>query len=84
MPYRIEFRTCSYLGPRVESPLGVERFDSLMQASAAAKHEAYHLACELGQPIAVLIADDARTLVRHLVHADTASVLAAGCASPLA
>lgn len=69
MPYTIELRERSYLGPRIDTPLAGERFDTIARASAAAKHEAFHFSNTLGVPIAVLIADDRRTLIRHIVPA---------------
>lgn len=69
MSYRIEFRERGYLGECIDSPLKGERFETVAKASLAAKQEAFDLSNRLGAPIAVLIADDQRVLIRHIVPA---------------
>ncbi len=70
MPYRVELRERCHTGTRIDTPLAAERFDTLVQASRAAKTEAFHFSNALGLPIAVLIAEEgARVLIRHIVPA---------------
>lgn len=69
MGYTVLLLERDFVGRPIDSPLAGEVFESLVRASAAAKSEAFFLSHLLGVPIAIAIADDQRTLIRHIVSA---------------
>lgn len=69
MGYTVLLLERDFVGRPIDTPLAGEVFDSLARASAAAKSEAFYLSHVLGIPIAVVIGDGQRTLVRHIVSA---------------
>ncbi|KAB8315378.1 hypothetical protein SD81_032425 [Tolypothrix campylonemoides VB511288] len=69
MPYTVDIVERDFTGPRLQNALSGETFATLLEASSAAKSEAFYLSNALGVPIAVMIHEDERTLIRHIVPA---------------
>lgn len=69
MSYRIELRQQGYNGPELTTAATTERYDSLVRASRVAKQEAFVLSNTLGVAVAVIICEQDKPIIRHVVPA---------------
>ncbi|WP_031374303.1 hypothetical protein [Lysobacter antibioticus] len=69
MRYTVQLSESDYQGRRLSCDVADECFNDAIQASQAAKTEAFHLTVQLGLPVAIRIFEDSRIYLSHIMPA---------------
>jgi hypothetical protein len=69
MRYTVQLSESDYQGRRLSCDVADEHFSDAVQASHAAKTEAFHLTVQLGLPVAIRIFEDSRIYLSHIMPA---------------